>query len=98
MIKATTKHGTYYLIDLDTQLAMRVKGDGRNKMHGDSQWFRFVSVSAWDWETNKSVDGGIQVGKAIYFALMGTGHPNYDWRISTNVISIEDYNDSNSSS
>lgn len=91
MIKATTKHGTYYLIDFDNQLAMRVKGDSRNRMSGDSQWFRFIGLSAWDWETRKLVDGGVQVGKAMYFDL--TGHKDYDWRISTTVVSIEDYDE-----
>lgn len=91
MIKATTEHGTYYLIDLDTQLAMRVKADDRNDMSGDSQWFRFTSLSAWDWDAKEIVEGGVQVGKAMYLTL--SNHIDYDWRISTNVISIEDYND-----
>jgi hypothetical protein len=91
MIKATTSHGTYYLIDEKNQLAMRVKSDGRNDMSGDSQWFRFTSLSAWDWDTKEIIEGGVQVGKAMYLTL--SNHKDYDWRISTNVISIEDYND-----
>lgn len=96
MIKVTTSHGTYYLIDEENQLAMRVKAEDRNPMHGDSQWFRFVSYYPWDWEQGKIVEGGIQEGKGIYFSL--TGHAYYDWRISTSVVSIEDYDDSDSSS
>ena len=91
MIKATTKHGTYYLIDEDNQLAMRVKAENRNPMHGDNQWFRFSSVFPFDRDTKQCVEGGIQVGKAIYFTVIGDR--DYDWRISTNVVSIEDYND-----
>lgn len=96
MIKATTEHGTYYLIDYENQLAMRVNGEGRNEMEGDSKWFRFISVSAYDWNTHERILGGIEVGKAMYFNL--TGHAYYDWRISTTVVSIEDYDDSDSSS
>ena len=89
MIKATTSHGTHYLIDEENQLAMRVKAEDRNPMLGDNQWFRFASVGPFDWDTKQRVEGGIQVGKAIYFNVFGDR--DYDWRISTNVVSIEDY-------
>ena len=91
MIKATTKHGTYYLIDFENNLAMRVKAEDRNPMSGDSQWFRFDSVAAFDWDTQKRLDRGIEEGKGMYFVVVG--HPNYDWRISTTVRSIEDYDE-----
>lgn len=96
MIKATTAHGTYYLIDFDNQLAMRVRAEDRNVMSGDSQWFRFSDIEAFDWSAKRRSNSGIEVGKAIYFNLVN--HPDYDWRISTDVISIEEYDDSNSSS
>jgi len=96
MIKATTQHGTHYLIDFDNQLAMRVKAQDRNDMSGDSQWFQFSDIEAFDWNTKRRSNSGIKVGKAIYFNLVD--HPDYDWRISTNVTSIEEYDDSNSSS
>lgn len=91
MIKATTSHGTYYFIDEENRLAMRVKAKGRGVMAGDSQWFHYAEAYAFDWDTKKKVEGGIQVGKAINFNLIN--HSHYDWRISTPVVSIEDYNE-----
>lgn len=95
MIKATTKHGTYYLIDFENNLAMRVKAEDRNEMHGDGQWFRFAALQAYDLEERKA-DGEIEVGKPMFFWLTGNRH--YDWRMSTPVVSIEDYDDSDNSS
>ena len=91
MIKATTSHGTYYLIDEENQSAMRVKAEGRNPMLRDNQWFRFSSVCPFDWDTKQRVEGGIQVGKAMHFTL--SNHKDYDWRITTDVVSIEEYDE-----
>lgn len=88
MIKATTEHGTYYLIDLETGVAQRIKGEDRNEMYGDGDWFEFSSVSAYDRETMESVEGGIQVGYSMFFWLRGPRY--YDWRISTDVTSIKE--------
>lgn len=88
MIRVTTKHGSKYLIDRKNRLAMRINESG-NSMVGDSNWFMFSHISAWDWDARKILDEDIQVGKGIYFTLVG--HPEYDWRISTEIVSIEEY-------
>lgn len=90
MIKATTQHGTYYIIDPENNRAKRVKGEGRNDMNGDSEWFDYTALMAL---TDGVPQGKIEVGKAMYFILKG--HSVWDWRSSTTVVSIEDYSDEN---
>jgi hypothetical protein len=87
MIKVTTGHDTYYLIDMDKQIAKRVKGEGRNEMYHDDEWWDFYSVYAYDRKERKRVADNILVGYDMYF---NTGYGMYDWRISTNVTSIEE--------
>jgi len=87
MIKVTTRHGTYYIIDKENQIAKRVKGDERNEMYGDEEWFEFSSVHSYVRETNTHGDD-IEIGKDMYFFLRGPRY--YDWRISTTVTSIEE--------
>lgn len=87
MLKVTTSHGTYYVIDMENHKAKRVKGEGRNEMYGDSDWFQFNSVNAYDYETQKNI-GPIQVGYPMFFTLHR--HDRYDWRSSTTVVSIEE--------
>lgn len=96
MIKVTTEHGTQYIIDYDNYCAKRVKGEDRNDMYGDGEWFTFQFVSSFDRETLERIDGGPQIGYSMYFQL--SGPRDYDWRISTNITSIEEYDDSDSSS
>ena len=97
MIKATTQHGTYYLIDLNEGKAMRVKGDGRNDMYRDGEWFQFSWLDAIDFDEGKHMNTHqIEIGKGIYFNVIN--HSHYDWRSTTRVVSIEEYDDSNSSS
>lgn len=86
MIKVTTEHGTFYLIDMDRQIAKRVKGEGRNKMYHDGEWWDFYDVFAYDRVEKKRL-GDISVGHDMFFK---TGHGMYDWRISTSVVSIEE--------
>lgn len=85
MIKATTRHGTYYLIDMENSLAKRVKAEGRNEMHDDNEWFVFRAVTSFNTESG-SWDGPIEVGKAMFFIL-----DKDNWRLSTTVVSIEEY-------
>lgn len=90
MIKATTQHGTYYVIDMEQGIAKRVKGEGRNSMHGDGEWFSFLSVSAYDRDKNPKDQTShlpIEVGKAMFFVLRGPR--DYDWRLSSTVVSLE---------
>jgi len=87
MIKATTQHGTYYLIDDDNGRAMRVKAESRNDMHGDGEWFDFISYHPVDRSNWEHGDGGIEIGKAIFFFLQ---RPWGDWRASTDVIRVEE--------
>ena len=92
MIKATTQHGTYYLIDLYEGKAMRVKGDGRNDMHRDGEWFQFSWLDAIDFDNNcYTKTHKIEIGKGIYFNVIN--HSHYDWRSTTRVVSIEDFNE-----
>jgi hypothetical protein len=90
MIKATTQHGTYYLIDTENGRAMRVKAEDRNDMYGDGDWFEysFFCPLKRTYGASYGDNGVVEVGKSIYFELRG---PRYhDWRISTDVISVEE--------
>lgn len=86
MIKVTTSHGTYYLIDHENNRAKRVKAEGRGDMYGDGEWFDYASVNAL---VDNFVDGEVEIGKPMSFVL--TGPRNYDWITTTNVVSIEEY-------
>lgn len=87
MLKVTTKHGTYYLIDDYAGKAMRVKGRDRNDMDYDGEWFDFIyycSVDRDKWSYGD--DGEIEIGKAIFFSVP---RPFGGWRVSTDVVSVE---------
>ena len=86
MLKVITGHGTYYLVDLENGRAARYKGEGRNDMLGDEEWFSFSSVRAYPQEGSEFEP--IAVGKQMFFNLTGPRH--YDWRTSTTVTSIEE--------
>lgn len=87
MIKATTSHGTYYIIDTENKRAKRLRADGRGYMYGDGEWFDYQYLHTWD----KGESGGseIEIGKSIMFIL--NGHTVYDWRTTTKVTAIEEY-------
>ncbi len=87
MIKATTSHGTYYLIDEDNNRAMRVKGEGRNAMWSDDEWFDYIAAYPFDYKTFSGIQGEIREGYSIFFLL---NHAPHDYRISTDVVSIEE--------
>jgi len=87
MLKVTTLHGTYYLIDLIEGKAKRVRGEGRGEMLGDGEWFSFSGLHSYDRDTNTHGDE-IEVGKSMFFTV--NGPRDYDWRISSNVSSIEE--------
>jgi hypothetical protein len=86
MIKATTSHGTYYIIDTGNYCAKRVKAEGRGNMYGDGKWFHYSSLNAIE---NGEAEGEIEVGKSMMFVL--TGPRSYDWIATTPVVSIEEY-------
>jgi hypothetical protein len=86
MLKVTTQHGTYYLIDMENKRAKRVRVESPNEMLSDGEWFYFLSVEAFD-RYSLERGGDIQIGKSMYFLLRGLRE--YDWRISTDVVSIE---------
>ena len=88
MKKYTTSHGTYYLVDEDNMRAKRVKGDGRNSLQMDGEWFNYVYYTAYDWDSREAL-GEPQVGKSIFFWL-GKRDINHDYRITTDVTKIED--------
>lgn len=93
MIKATTQHGTYYLIDDENGRAMRVKAEDRNDMYGDGDWFyfsRYYPMSRKDPFKSAGEIGMVQVGWSIYFDLIGQPFRDYDWRLSTDVVSVEE--------
>jgi hypothetical protein len=89
MIKATTINGTYYLIDYKENRAKRVKGTDRHTMHGDNDWFLFSYVVAYPIEDNMGKELP-KVGKSMYFKISGIDTGPYDWRLSTQVVSIEE--------
>lgn len=86
MLKVTTSHGTYYIVDHENNRAKRVRAEGRGHMYDDDEWFEYASVTAWE---NGEAEGDVEVGKAMLFIL--TGERIYDWRTTTKVVSIEDY-------
>jgi hypothetical protein len=87
MRKFTTSHGTYYLVDEANYRAKRVKAENRNGMHGDGDWFEYSSITSWDSE-NGEYRKDLVIGYPLFFNMVN--HPEYHWRISTRVISIED--------
>ena len=90
MIKVTTSHGTYYIIDLNDGKAKRIKGDGRNDMYRDGEWFQFSWLDAIDFDNDRyAKTNKIEIGKGIYFNVIN--HPHYTWRSTTRVVSIDEY-------
>lgn len=88
MIKVTTVHGTQYLIEFENARAMRIPSGG-NAMTDDESWFEFADVHAYDRETNTHIyEEPYIIGKAMFFYL--TGPRDYDWKISTNIVSVEE--------
>jgi len=75
MTKATTSHGTYYLIDEDNYRAKRFPAPDRGELLTDNDWFNF---SSWS---------GAAVGEIMHFNVIG--HRAYDWQRTTRVASIE---------
>jgi hypothetical protein len=87
MKKITTGNGTHYILDEDHRCARRVKGEARNVMCGDGEWFYYTSMGAWDKDENRIVSPPV-IGMPIFFNL--TGHRDYDWRMTTTVRNIEE--------
>ena len=88
MIKITTEHGTSYLIDTQNNKAKRTPG-GVNYMEDDDSWFNFRQILVYDREIGQvENDSDITLGKSVYFDMVGS--PHYDWKITTNVIKIEE--------
>jgi len=88
VIKATTEHGTYYLIDMKNLTAKRVPAADRGELLSDNQWFYFVGLTSFDRETQEHSLEPLELGKSLYF-MMST-REQYDWRISTDIVSIEE--------
>ena len=79
MIKATTSHGTYYLIDEENMKAIRVPPSNKKDVYANAEgWFNF-----YEWT-------GAEVGKPMLFYIEKTAHTPFDWQKSTNVVSIEE--------
>lgn len=93
MIKATTEHGTYYLIDQENFRAKRVKGKDRNDIYGTDDWFHYVFAAPFNWDTHMIEDNDLTIGKGIYFKVSGVYFNMPEYIISTDVVSIEEYHD-----
>ena len=94
MKKVTTKHGTYYLIDLDKGRALRVKGEHGYEFIKDNTWFALIDVFAFDRNAKDFEDamkGEIQVGYSMYFRLRS--FERIPWILSSIVVSIEEVED-----
>jgi hypothetical protein len=79
MIKATTSHGTYYLIDQENMKAMRVRPENREDVHQNVEgWF---DIFYWT---------GATVGEGMIFFLYPTPENPFDYQKSTPVVSIEE--------
>ena len=89
MIKATTSNGTYYIIDQDNRRAKRIRAEGRGYMYGDNEWFNYEYLTTW--QNRGPGESEVEIGKAIMFIL--NGRTIYDWRITTPVVSIEEYDE-----
>lgn len=82
MIKATTSHGTYYLIDEENRKAVRVPPENKQDVYQNVEgWFNFYNWS------------GAEVGKAMIFYIEKTTHNHFDFQRSTPVASIEEVDD-----
>lgn len=79
MIKVTTSHGTYYLIDENNHRAKRFPAIDRGELLTDNDWFNF---SSWS---------GVKVGETMHFNIIG--HSFYDWQRTSPVVSVEDVED-----
>ena len=78
MIKATTIHGTYYLIDEENKRAIRVPPSNKKDVYANAEgWFSF-----FNWT-------GAEVGEGMVFYLYRTPENPFDWQKSTVVVSIE---------
>jgi len=79
MIKATTSHGTYYLINEENNKAIRVRPENRQDVYVNAEgWFTF-----YNWT-------GAEVGKPMLFYMNKTAQNPFDWQKSTDVVSIEE--------
>ena len=77
MIKATTSHGTYYLIDEKNNRAIRVPPENKEDVYLNTEgWFNYSSYS------------GIGIGKSLFFNIID--HPLFDYQKSTPVVAIEE--------
>ena len=77
--KVSTAHGTYYIIDLDRKMGLRIPGPDRRAMEADNDWFGIEYISC-------------SLGEPMYMdtkAIVSTDW--YDWRITTKVTKIESY-------
>lgn len=92
MIKVTTTHGTQYLIEFENARAMRIPSGG-NAMTDDESWFEFSHVHAFDRETQTHIyEEPYIIGKSLFFDLIGVPR-HYDWKLSTDVVSVEEMQD-----
>ena len=79
MIKATTIHGTYYLVDEGNKKAIRVPPHDRQDKYANAEgWFSF-----FNWT-------GAKVGEGMTFYLDRTQENPFDYQKSTVVASIEE--------
>jgi hypothetical protein len=79
MIKATTIHGTYYLIDEENMKAIRVPPSNKDDVYANAEgWFNF-----YKWT-------GVKVGEGMMFYLDRTPENPFDWQKSTVVVSVEE--------
>ena len=77
--RVTTSHGTYYVLDLDNGLGMRVPAEGRGELAADNKWFRIQRILA------------CTVGEPMDLYCLGiAGDDWYTWRRSTEIVAIEE--------
>lgn len=79
MIKATTSHGTYYLIDEENKRAIRVPPSDKKDVYANTEgWFYF-----FNWT-------GAEIGKSMLFYMDRTAENPFDYQKTTPVVSIEE--------
>lgn len=87
-MKITTASGAVYVIDQERGRACRLVEPETPVMDYDGYWFDFSSMRG---TTDMHEFGDVEIGKRVYFTLRN--HPQWDWRLTTDVVSIEEVDD-----
>jgi len=74
--RVTTGHGTFYILDMEKKIGIRVPAEGRGELWADKQRWVFDNVFC-------------KLENSMYFEIP-KGEGAYTWRVSTPVTSIKE--------